>query len=90
MEYERSARRSRDARSKLNGYLAPGRRDDWPVLFVLWDDNAEKVFQQLGLEDGLKMLTTTPHRSKAVGAVGQNGCWSRPGEDVILGRMQAT
>ena len=88
VEYERSARRSDDALSKLNGYMAASRQDDWPVLFVLWDEAAEKLFQQLGTEGGLKMLTTTLDRLKAAGAVGLPGCWSRYGEDVVIGRKQ--
>ena len=85
VEYERSVRWSAGALAKLNGYLSTRRLDDWPVLFVLWDDATEKLFQELGREGGLTMLTTTLGRLKAVGAVGVKGCWSRYGEDVIIG-----
>ena len=89
VEYERSARWLNDARDKLNGYLAPARQDDWPVLFVLWDEDAERLFQELGRPGGLPMLTTTLGRLEAVGAAGMPGCWSMYGEDVVIGATSA-
>ena len=50
VEYERSARWRNDPLDKLNGYLAHSRQDDWPVLFVLWNDEAERIFQELRLK----------------------------------------
>ena len=86
VEYERSARWLQGALSNLNGYLAPDRQNDWPILFVLWDDAAERIFQEPGLQGGLKILTTTLERLRTVGAIEHPGCWSRYGEDVVIGR----
>ena len=84
VEYERTARGERRARSKLRGYLSRGRQDDFPILLVTWDDGAETVFQELGKEGGLPMLTTTVGRLEEFGAVKSTGCWSMYGEGVSV------
>ena len=89
VEYERSARWLSDALDKLSGYLATARQDNWPVLFVLWDEKAEALFQELGRQGGLRMLTTTLARLKSVGAADRQGCWSVYGQDVVIGSSDA-
>ena len=85
MEYERSARGKRRAGRKLNGYISRHRQDDFPVLFVLWNENAERNFWVVGQPHGLRMLTTTITRLREFGAVGVEGCWSHYGESVVVG-----
>ena len=46
----------------MRGYLSPERINRWPVLMVVWDREAEEVFQEVGREDGVAMLTTTVER----------------------------
>ena len=82
-EEERSARRRRRAEEKLHNYLSRWRPNLWPVIFVLWDDEAEQIFQAIGREHGLKLLTTTRQRLARYGALGP--CWSMYGETVTLG-----
>ncbi len=85
MEYERSARGKRRAGRKLHGYISRHRQDDFPVLFVLWNENAERNFWVVGQPHGLRMLTTTITRLREFGAVGVEGCWSHYGESVVVG-----
>ena len=89
VEYERTARRRARAERKLHGYLADNRQDDFPVLFVLWDDEAERIFQLLGYENAgrpypARMLTTTIERLARCGVLGE-GCWSWCGLPVRIG-----
>ena len=84
IEYERSAKGETRAGRKLKGYLSERRRDNYPVIFVLWNETAEKNFQAIGQERGLRMVTTTISRLKIYGAVGKPGCWSVYGEDVVI------
>lgn len=85
IEYERSARGKARAEAKLKGYLSQHRRDNHPVLFVLWNDVAERNFQEIGREHGLRMATTTINRLKTFRAVGSPGCWSLYGKSVVIG-----
>ena len=85
LEYERSARYKTRAENKLKGYLSTRRRDSFPVLFVLWNDTAERNFQKIGREHGLRMATTTTERLEIHGAVGNPNCWSHYGEPAIIG-----
>ena len=48
LEYERSARGRSRVERKMRGYASPQRINDWPVLMVVWDREAEAVFQQVG------------------------------------------
>ena len=88
-EHERTARRRARAERKFRRYLAPRRQDDFPVLFALWDDEAEETFHRIGREnagrpDRARLLTTTRDRLARYGALG-DGCWSWYGEPVRLG-----
>jgi hypothetical protein len=86
LEYELSARGERRVSEKLRGYLLSDRRqDNFPVLVVSWNDSAEAVFQQLGRESRLPMLTTTKCRLELYGPLGHPDCWSRYGERVTIG-----
>ena len=89
VEYERTARRRARAGRKLGRYLADPRQDNLPFLFVLWDDEAERIFQLLGHENRgrpypARMLTTTIERLARCGALGE-GCWSWYGQPVRIG-----
>lgn len=82
-EEERSARRRFRAEDKLGNYCSGERRDNWPVMFVLWDDEAERIFKEVGREHRLRLLTTTRQRLAEHGVLGP--CWSMYGEIVSLG-----
>ena len=85
LEYERSARGRSRAERKMQGYAAPLRMNDWPVLMVVWDREAELVFQQVGQQAGVPMVTSTVERIKKFEVVGDPRCWSMYGEPVGLG-----
>ena len=85
LEYERSARGRSRVERKMRGYASPQRINDWPVLMVVWDREAEAVFQQVGEQAGVPMLTSTVERTKKYKVVGDPGCWSMYGEAVGLG-----
>ena len=85
IEYERSARGAPRVRRKLNGYGSKRRGDDWPVLVVCWDDDAESAFQAAGRRLHIPMLTATIERLEDHGAVGNPACWSMYGEPATLG-----
>ena len=48
----------------MRGYASPRRMNDWPVLMVVWDREAEDRFQQVGEQAGVPMLTSTVERIK--------------------------
>ena len=48
VELENSARRRFRVREKLSNFGSTQRQDNLPVIFVLWDDEAERIFQELG------------------------------------------
>ena len=56
----------------MRGYASPQRINDWPVLMVVWDREAEAVFQQVGGEAGVPMLTSTVERTKKYKVVGDS------------------
>ena len=85
VEYELSARGERRVSEKLRGYLSARRQDNFPVLVVSWNDSAEAVFQRLGRESGLRMLTTTKKRLETSGPLNHPDCWSMYGEPVTIG-----
>ena len=64
LEYERSVRGRGRLERKMRGYASPRRMNDWPVLLVVWDKKAEAVFQQVGEQAGIPMLTSTVERIK--------------------------
>ena len=84
-EYERSARGEGRVRRKLNGYGSERRGDDWPTLMVCWSDSVEEMFQRVGRETRVPMLTTTIKRLAEHGPLGNQGCWSSYGRSVLVG-----
>ena len=84
-EYERSARGVSRVSRKLRGYGSRNRQDDWPVLVGCWNDRSEAVFQEVGSQLGLRMLTTTVDRLGSCPVVGEGGCWSRYGRPAVIG-----
>ena len=85
LEYEQSARRAYKLSRKLRGYASDRRQDDWPVMVVVWDEEAERILQELGLERKIRMLTITRGRLAAHEAVGGVAIWSMYGRDVPIG-----
>ena len=85
LEYERRARGKVRAERKLRGYGSPRRRDKWPVLFVVWDSVSEHVYQSLGRENRIKLITTTIPRLAMHELVDSPLCWSIYGQPVALG-----
>ena len=81
LEYELSARGKRRVGKKLNKFKAKYRQDEWPVLIVCFNEAAESVFQELGRETDLRMLTTTVRRLKEAG---HEECWSHYGQKATL------
>ena len=85
VEYERYVRGRFRAERKLRGYLAGDRRERWPLLIVVWNDEVEAVFHELGRAAGLMMLTATMDRMRRFGPAGNAECWSMYGQRVYLG-----
>ena len=85
LEYERSARGRNRVERKMRGYASPLRMNDWPVLMVVWDREAELMVQQVGQPAGVPMLTSTVERIKKHRAVGDPLRWSMYGEAMGLG-----
>ena len=85
LEYERSARGRNRVERKMRGYASPRRMNDWPVLMVVWDREAELMVQQVGQPAGVPMLTSTVERIKKHRAVGDPLRWSMYGEAMGLG-----
>lgn len=84
-EYERYARGNYRATRKLKGYLSQDRAESWPLLLVVWNQDVERVFHELGQRGGLLMLTTTMDRLRRYGPAGNSECWSLYGRPVYLG-----
>ena len=84
-EYERSARTESRIRRKLKGYGAGNRGNDWPVLVVCWDEAAEAIFQRVGRELRLPMLTATIGRLEQYGPLDNLECWSDYGGPALIG-----
>ena len=85
VEYElRASGKVRIAR-KLRGYVAGGRQDDWPVLFVVTGETAERNWHVVGGALGARMVTATTGRLRRGGVVGSEGVWSLYGEYVVVG-----
>ena len=85
LEYERSARGRNRVERKMRGYASPLRMNDWPVLMVVWDREAELMVQQVGQPAGVPMLTSTVERIKKHRAVRDPLRWSMYGEAMGLG-----
>ena len=89
LEYERYVRGVFRAERKLRGYLAGDRRERWPLLIVVWNEDVEKVFHGIGRSAGLLMLTATMERLRRYGPAGNAECWSMYGQKVYLGNWGA-
>ena len=85
LEYERSARGEARVRRKLRGFASDRRRDSWPVLFVVWNEEVEKVYHSIGLELGVPMLTSTIERVLEGNVIDRLGCWSMYGREAVVG-----
>ncbi len=85
LEMEQSARRTQKLATKIRGYASNRRQDDWPVLVVVWDDEAERILQRLGRERHIRMITTTRQRLAAHEHVGSASIWSMYGMPASLG-----
>ena len=85
LEWEQSARRKYKIGRKLNGYASGRRQDDWPVLVVAWDDEPERILQELGRKMGIRMMTTTRKRLVHTAAVGSAAIWSMYGTPAPIG-----
>ena len=85
VEYERSARSPAPWRKKLRGLAARQRRNQWPALFVCFNENAERNLHQLAGELGLRVVTTTIDRHKLAGPLDNFDCWSLYGHRVQIG-----
>lgn len=88
-EYERYVRGEFRAQKKLSGYLSSDRRESWPLLVAVWNDDVERLFHGIGQERGLLMLTTTMDRLRRHGPAGNSECWSMYGRKVYLGGWDA-
>ena len=55
LEYERRAKTSAAIAHKLRSYFMPQRSNDWPVMFVVANEEAERLYWQHG--HGLKLIT---------------------------------
>lgn len=75
VEFERRARGKVRMGRKLRGFVAEGRQDDWPVLFVLADALMERRCQEAGDEMGARILTATVDRLKEGGGVCGREVW---------------
>ena len=85
-EYERSAVDLGPITRKLGGYDAQRRRsNNSPVLFVCRHEKAEGLFQEVGRQLGIRLLTTTLDRVKESPIVDDPDCWSHYGEKVVIG-----
>ena len=81
VEYELRARGRRRAAAKLRSYASFMRQDNCPLMCVLRDERVEAAFQEVGLEAGIALLTTTVKRLREVGAL---ACWSMYGKPVQI------
>ena len=84
VEYERSARGESRIFRKLRGYGSVRRQDSWPVLVVVWNEQVEGIFHDVGQERNVPMITTTLGRLAEFGGVGDVRCWLNYGEPVLL------
>lgn len=84
LEYERWAQGRARVGRKLNGYVAEGRQDGWPVLFVVESPRVEETFREVGVELSVKMATATMRRLRS-GGVFAEGAWNVGGEVGTLG-----
>ena len=83
MEHERSARRRFRLADKLGHYTSDRRRNRWPLLLSLWDDEAERIAQEFAAPLGCPLLTTTMERLRSGAPIQE--CWQMYGLPVRLG-----
>lgn len=85
MEYELTAQDDQQVSDKLNGVASPLRRDDFPLMVVCANEQAERNFHAAGQRLGIRMITTTLARLRNHGALGNNLCWSHYGAMIQIG-----
>ena len=85
VEYELRARGVKRVVRKLRSYLSERRQDRWPVIMVARDARTEGVFQEVGVEGGLALVTGNVERLAQCEVLGDTGCWSCYGGPAALG-----
>ena len=84
VEVELSDRYGEDVKNRCRRYASDNRLDDSPVLFVVYNETAERNFHAAGRECGLDLMFTTTLKRLADSGVGGDGVWSHYGTPVIL------
>lgn len=84
VEYERAAKQPSQVAGKLRGYLAEGRRNRYPVLFIVGTARIEELFQDAARDGKLDLATTNFKRLKESKGTG-GPIWSYYGKMVELG-----
>ena len=84
LEVELSDRTPTAAEERCIRYASKHRLDNSPVLFVVYNDTAERNFHAAGRKVGLDMLFTTTMDRLANSGVGGDGVWSHFGTPVTL------
>ena len=85
LEYERTAKGEKRVLRKLRGYGSKKRQDRWPLLVVARDERAEEVFNRVGGERSVLMVTSTLGRVEQFGVLGNLDCWKVYGQPVLIG-----
>ena len=83
IEVELSDRSPTEVKLRCRRYASKDRLDNAPILFVVYNETAERNFHEAGREYGLNLFTTTMKRL-ADGGVGGEGVWSHYGTPVTL------
>ena len=84
LEVELSDRTPKAADDRCIRYASKDRLDNSPVLFVVYNETAERNFHAAGRKHGLNMLFTTTMDRLAKSGVGGDGTWSHFGTPVTL------
>ena len=84
LEYERRAQGKVRVGRKVNGYVAEGRQDTWPVLFALENARVEDTFWEVASGLPVRMATSTMRRLRQMGVLGA-GAWRVADGEVSLG-----
>ena len=84
VEYELRARGRSRVLQKLRGYASARRQDRWPLLVVVRNQRVEEIFQEIGREGKLRMLTSTVDRLGECSLLDDSRCWSMYGGLVAL------
>ena len=56
---------------------------------VVWNDDVERAFHEIGRSAGLLMLTATMERLRRFAPAGNSECWSMYGQRVYMGNWGA-